>query len=303
MAGNGESSMPAAAAGPAPRRRAASPAPQAAAGAGKQEEKAKEATAEKGKAATAEAGAVHPVFIVLKAGGVLNLVLLWNSLTSEVVSNIRVPAQIFFCVSAYRCVFPNRYKNGAVLHDTILSSSLITRLIATVTEISWIYQLSYIARDLEVPAGVQPMAKLLGWLMLAQCAVSQVLVWLTVISGVGHWMFWEEVGWAVIFILNTIVSWWGRADPRYAGHVHISLVYACLFLPYHFGLHLPALYRSRAEELNTGVRTVLSWKGLHRAATVRMPTRNLADFGGFVGAVWMVGYWVLLPLWHAYLVS
>ena len=50
-------------------------------------------------------------------------------------------------------------------------------------------------------------------------------------------------------------------------------------------------------------RTVLSWAGLQRAATVRLPSSELRDFGGAIGAVWMVGYWAVLPLWHAYLVS
>lgn len=285
MAGNGETTSD------VRKRRAASPVPKEAAATAAVDKKAK------------GNDSIHPVFFVLKAGTVLNLFLLWKSFSSEAVVNVRLPAQIFFGVSAYRCMFPNRYSNSAVLHDTIFSSSLITRILATFTEISWIYQLSYIAQTIEVPADSAAVADLLAQLMLVQCAISQLYVWVTVISGVGHWMFWEELGWAVIFILNTTINWWGRADPHYQGHARISIVYACLFLPYHLGLHLPSLYKSRAKELATGVTTTLSWEGIRRAATVRKPTRNLEDFGGFVGAIWMVGYWAVLPLWHAYIIS
>ena len=56
---------------------------------------------------------------------------------------IILPALIFFGVSAYRCLFPNRYEGNVVFHDTKLSASLPTRILATFSEVAYIYPVSY----------------------------------------------------------------------------------------------------------------------------------------------------------------
>ena len=56
----------------------------------------------------------------LKGGAIINLGLLalTYSLASDSVDPAVVwPARIFFAVSAYRCLFPNRYVGNVVLHE------------------------------------------------------------------------------------------------------------------------------------------------------------------------------------------
>ena len=57
---------------------------------------------------------------VLKFGALVNLYFLGRTFSAELVAvdpQIRIPAQIFFAVSAYRCLFPVRYKEHNVCHD------------------------------------------------------------------------------------------------------------------------------------------------------------------------------------------
>ena len=45
---------------------------------------------------------------------------------------------------------PNRYVGNVVFHDTALSSTFLTRLLATFSEVAYIYQFSYVLRVLNV---------------------------------------------------------------------------------------------------------------------------------------------------------
>jgi hypothetical protein len=60
--------------------------------------------------------------------------------------NLVLPAQIFFVVSLYRCLFPVRYEHNVVFHDSIFSSIFATRLSATIAEVAYIYQFSRVLR-------------------------------------------------------------------------------------------------------------------------------------------------------------
>ena len=90
---------------------------------------------------------------LLKLGALVNLYFLANTFAlgpGETDPHIVVPAQILFAVSGYRCLFPNRYKDNVVLHESPLSSTLVTRVLATFVEVAWIYQFSHVLRMLNV---------------------------------------------------------------------------------------------------------------------------------------------------------
>lgn len=70
------------------------------------------------------------------------------NLHPDVPCDILFTAQVFIVVAAFRCTFPNRYNECIVLHDTWLSSIWLTRFMATFSEVFWLYQLSYLNRDL-----------------------------------------------------------------------------------------------------------------------------------------------------------
>jgi hypothetical protein len=132
------------------------------------------------------------VLWALKLGALANLYFLANTfaLGSGVVDpHIVIPAQILFAVSGYRCLFPNRYKENVVLHASLLSSTLVTRVLATFAEVAWIYQLSHVVRllNLEHIAWVDALA----WVMVIAVAISQLFVWGAILTGRLSFYFYE----------------------------------------------------------------------------------------------------------------
>ncbi len=81
---------------------------------------------------------------------------------------LAVPALIFFAVSAYRCVFPVRYETSAVFHQSIFSSIFTTRVLATASEIFYIYAFSRVVRLLNV--GDVAWVNTLSWSMVVVSA-------------------------------------------------------------------------------------------------------------------------------------
>lgn len=256
--------------------------------------------------APAKAHARRPMlFTWLAMGSLANaLLLIWTfqAATATVPPSVLWPARIFFAVSSFRCAFPNRYNGNVVLRDTWLSSILLTRALATAAEVSWIYQLAYVARMLNVADADLWLVDALGVSMVAACVIAQVCVWVSVLSCTAALMFWEEVGWFAIFLFNTILNWRAPPSSALAHAAWISLAFAVPYLPFQLFLHLPALSVHRRRELDSGKRPTPTWAGLRRAAFERHATVEWARWGGNVTALWMFSYWTLIPLWHVYMV-
>jgi hypothetical protein len=86
---------------------------------------------------------------LLKLGALVNIYFLVRTLSSPIASadvHVEIPAVILFSVSSFRCLFPVRYKDNIVFHDSPLSSIFLTRLLATFSEGALIYQLSHLIR-------------------------------------------------------------------------------------------------------------------------------------------------------------
>ncbi len=84
---------------------------------------------------------------LLKLGALVNLYFLYDTharWSRDADAHIIVPAMILFVVSGYRCLFPNRYKDNVVFHDSRLSSIFVTRVLATFVEVAYIYQFSHV---------------------------------------------------------------------------------------------------------------------------------------------------------------
>ena len=144
---------------------------------------------------------------LLKLGMLLNLYFLFKTLIPPLLFvdfHIRIPAQIFFTVSAFRCFFPVSYVTGAVLHDSLFSSIFLTRLIATFSEVAYIYLFSHLIRLFN--AGQVPLVDVLSWLMVVQVVISQFFVWFAILTDRQKLYFYEELGWGVIFVIYTAVS-------------------------------------------------------------------------------------------------
>jgi hypothetical protein len=244
---------------------------------------------------------------LLKLGAVANLYFLASSLTLGAgVSDphLVIPAQILFAVSGYRCLFPNRYKDNVVLHDSVWSSTGVTRVLATFAEVAWIYQFSYVIRllNLEGIAWVDA----LSWGMVFEVLISQGFVWGAISTGRLSLYFYEELGWAVIFAANTIASAYltlTTEPPRGLEILlQLNLLFGLVYLPWQC-IHLRAL---RAEARNGDVGSVpklpvtrqLVARCLHRSLHERNRATDPAAWGGLVGLTWMTAYWAtLIPLW------
>jgi len=154
---------------------------------------------------------------------------------------ILITAQIFILVCGYRCIFPNRYNDCVVLHDTWLSSIWLTRLLATFSEVSFLYQLSVLARDLNAirPDGPLYWIDACAWVMVFLVCFAQCCVWSSFIFETDILMWYEEFNWALMFIINTVISlWfvftgdmWSSEDPRWKC-VYLSLIFAVIYLPF-----------------------------------------------------------------------
>lgn len=85
----------------------------------------------------------------LKLGALVNLYFLVHTFAlpaTTVDAHIIIPARILFAVSAYCCLFPVQYKDQIVFHNVPFSSIFLTRLLATCSEVAYIYLLAYVLR-------------------------------------------------------------------------------------------------------------------------------------------------------------
>jgi hypothetical protein len=242
---------------------------------------------------------------LLKLGALLNLYFLSNTVSSSSAVDVEllIPARIFFVVSAYRCLFPVRYEHNVVFHDSPFSSIFLTRLLATFSEVTYVYQFSAVLRLLNVNHVVWVDA--LSWVMVLQVVISQCLVWGAILTERLALYFYEELGWATIFAINTIASGYLCATVDNLGDakllLYLSLLFGAGYLPWQL-FHLRALHAQAERDTEAIERRTPTWtilkEGLRRSLRARNPRRDAASWGGFIGLTWMIGYWAtLIPLW------
>ncbi len=244
---------------------------------------------------------------LLKLGALVNLYFLANTYAlpaTTLDAHILVPARIFFAVSAYRCLFPAGYKDNVVFHDSPFSSIFLTRLLATFSEVTYIYLFSHVIRLLNVDCVAW--VDLLSWLMVLQVVVSQGFVWGAILAGRIGLYFYEELGWALIFVINTLASAYLQATvDTFGGRgvlIHLNLLFGFVYLPWQM-IHLRMLrseaWRStEASERRSVGRAAQLREGLSRSIRKRNRTTSAAAWGGLIGLTWMTAYWAtLIPLW------
>jgi len=252
----------------------------------------------------------YSVFLwLLKLGALVNLYFLLGTLAIAGADPlVLVPAQILFAVSAYRCLFPVRYEHNIVLHDSIFSSIFVTRLLATFSEVAYIFLFSHVLRVLNVDH--VEWIIVLSWLMVGQVAISQCCVWTAILLEEFQYYFYEELGWFFIFAANTISSLYLILTVDALGGRKVLLVlnlsFGALYLPWQ-SLHLRSLRaeareqdRSAASSIPISIRLA---DGLKRAMQVKNPRTDSASWGGTIGLTWMTAYWAtLIPMWTYYIV-
>lgn len=239
---------------------------------------------------------------LLKLGSLANLYFIVRlCLPSAAKSDawITVPALILLAVSAYRCLFPVRYEGNIVFHDSPLSSVFATRLLATFSEVAYIFLFSYVLRrtNQEQMAWVT----VLSWAMVGQVVVSQVFVWTAIVYERLEYYFYEEFGWALIFAINTIASagLYLSVETLTDGDrflLQLNLLFGVLYLPWQI-LHLRFLH-ANAQRDPQPLRHKSIVPGLRRSILIKDRRTDAASWGGWIGLSWMTAYWAtLIPLW------
>lgn len=244
---------------------------------------------------------------LLKLGTLVNLYFLWQTFIPPLVSvdvHVIIPARILFAVSAFRCLFPVRYKDNIVFHDSPLSSIFMTRLFATFSEVALIYQLAYVLRLLNVAQ--IGWINVFSWLMVVQVVISQCFVWSSILTGNLQLFFYEELGWAFMYGVNTIASAYLYATVDNLGGrellLQLNLLFGAVYLPWQF-FHLRAiLLNARKAGSAEGARTSVTWNtlksGLQQSIRLKNPTSASQAWGGLIGITWMAAYWAtLIPMW------
>jgi hypothetical protein len=240
---------------------------------------------------------------LLKLGALVNLYFFGRTLVPPLVfadAHVVIPAQILFAVSAFRCLFPVRYKDNIVFHDSPFSSIFLTRLLATFSEMALIYQLAYVIRLLNV-AHIG-WVNVLSWWMVVQVVTSQIFVWGAILTGNLKLYFYEELGWAFIYTVNTIASAYLYISGGRELLIYLNLLFGAVYLPWQF-IHLRTLRQSaNRQESEEGLRTSVTknvlLNGLWQSICVKNQTSEPQAWGGLIGVIWMASYWAtLIPMW------
>src|SRR5262245_39531842 len=244
-----------------------------------------------------------PFLWLLKFGALPNLYFLGSTVALATVlpgadARVVIPALIFFTVSIYRCLSPVHYEHYVVFHDSVLSSVFITRLLATFSEVAYIFLLAQVLQKANVDD--VGWVNAVAWLMVVQVVVCQVCVWVAILTERFQFYFYEELGWLFMYGANGIVSA-VLYQPQASKHglLILNVVFGVLYAPF----QIVNLWKVRAQARAQG-DTAAPWTierlatGLRRSIRVRNRRTDAASWGGVVGAIWMAGYWAtLLPLW------
>lgn len=238
----------------------------------------------------------------LKLGALTNFYFLGRTLVpplASVEAQVLIPAQILFSVSAFRCLFPVRYKDNIVFHDSPLSSVFLTRFLATFSEVALIYQLAYGIRLLNIEQ--VGWVDALSWLMVVQVSVSQIFVWGSILTGKLNLFFYEELGWGLIYAINTITSaYLYLTIDNFGGRgilIQLNLLFGLIYLPWQL-IHLRVLRSDAQEETCSAVNWKSLARGLNKAIYGKNQTSDSKAWGGLVGIIWMTVYWAtLIPMW------
>ena len=243
---------------------------------------------------------------LLKLGTLVNLYFIGSLLALATPDpHVVVPGLILVAVSAFRCVFPNRYLDNIVFHDSPLSSIFLTRILATFSEVAYIYQFSYVIRVLNLEQ--LDWVNALSWVMVAQVVISQGFVWSAILTKRLDLYFYEELGWLVIFVANTVASAFLYitldAPGSGLGLLQLNLLFGLFYLPWQV-LHLRSLLAEARAEPGMGSAPCHWREGLRDAVRQRNPRTDAKAWGGLIGLTWMVAYWAsLIPWWVHHIAS
>jgi hypothetical protein len=148
--------------------------------------------------------------------------------------------------------------------------------------------------------------------MVVQVVLSQGFVWAAILTEQFELYYYEELGWALIFVANTITSAYlyrtvGAALGGRQVLLQLNLLFGTVYLPWQV-IHLTTLRASaKRNSGKTGAGSPsISMRlatGLKRSVREKTRRTDADSWGGLIGLTWMTGYWAtLIPMWVYYIV-
>ncbi|HVT33972.1 MAG TPA: hypothetical protein VHE37_00200 [Nevskiaceae bacterium] len=213
-------------------------------------------------------------------------------------------AQFVFAASAYRCLFPVHYEHDVVFHDSAFSSIFVTRTLATIKEIAFIYLMSLVLRELNTAHIAWIDA--LSWLMVVLVMVAECFVWGAVLLYRFRYYVYEESTWLFIAIANTIASivLWQQGTEPMSGRgllLGFNFAFAVSYLPFQLlNLRFLWLNADRNPPPAAGGRPLSARlaEGMWRSIRTKNRRTDPESWGGWLGLLWMIGYFAtFVPAW------
>ena len=150
----------------------------------------------------------------------------------------------------------------------------------------------------------------LSWLMVVQVVICQGFVWAAILTEQLELYYYEELGWSLIFVANTIASAYLYLSVGALGGrqvlLNLNLLFGVVYLPWQV-IHLTTLRanarrNARIATYSTSISMQLA-TGLKHAGRVKNRRTDADSWGGLVGLTWMTAYWAtLIPIWVYYIV-
>lgn len=212
-------------------------------------------------------------------------------------------AQFIFAASAYRCLFPVHYEHDVVFHDSVLSSIFLTRTLATIKELAFVYLMSRVLRELN--SSHIAWIDMLSWLMVVLVVIAECFVWGAVLLYRFRYYVYEESTWLFICIANTVasLSLWQATEPASGRGLLLGLnfVFAVSYVPFQL-LNLRFLWlnavRNPAPAAGERPLTARLMEGVVRSIRTKNRRTDPEAWGGWLGLLWMIGYFAtFVPTW------
>ena len=146
--------------------------------------------------------------------------------------------------------------------------------------------------------------------MVIQVTISQFFCWGAILIKYERFYFYEELGWFIIFLFNSICSIILLNSNISSDHnilVILNIIFGILYLPWQV-FHLKSILnrikgnkdiQNQSMKFNVEKMKMEFNNSFHE----RKVTYEQSDWGGVVGIMWMYGYWILIiPIWVFYIV-
>ena len=164
------------------------------------------------------------------------------------------------------------------------------------------YKHSYflqVAKDFNSAAPQSDIIDVLGNMLPPLCVLAQCFVWSSILLHTDSIMFYEELAWFLMFVINTGINQVFLYHGNNSLLVILSLAHGVLYLPWQT-LHLKYILSLDDPPLSWCDVTVSRvGKGLKRALWYRKQSVVREEWGGWIGESWMFCYWVVMPVWLA----